>query len=114
MRVLNIFPTGNNRQVKIVYVETLTKANILNLWVESRAYPDRYILADASDINELQQDVPPNEVTTLSEYLESKNIEVNKSDFHKLANLIVKLYKSQYILDFSQRLKEEGSKTVKM
>jgi hypothetical protein len=71
MRVLNIFPTANNGQVRIVYVETLTKTNILNLWVESRAYPDRYILADASDINELQQDVSPNEVTTLRGCLKS-------------------------------------------
>lgn len=98
MIVLNILPPGDRLEsVEVVWLETLSKKNIIKRWTEALAYPNRYIVAEAESIKKMTGDTPTAELTTVPEYLEEQGVEVpDKGDFARLTNNVAKLYKEQY------------------
>ncbi|RUR74926.1 hypothetical protein PCC6912_51040 [Chlorogloeopsis fritschii PCC 6912] len=97
MLVLNILPPEHKKkEVEVVYLETLSKTNLLKRWQEAIAYPDRYIVAEAESMRELMGDIPARELVTLNEYLEEKNIELDKGEYHRLATRVTERYLKEF------------------
>ncbi len=99
MLVMNVLPPQSSPEpVKVMYLETLTKGNLLKLLEEASFYPNRYILATAESVKALQnEDVAPKDMITLAEYLDGHGIELEtKGDYHKLATQVAQSYTEKY------------------
>lgn len=94
--VLNIIPVQPNKPVDVVYLSTLSKGNILKVVSEHLIYPDRYVLTFAENLKKMSGDTEAKDLITLAEYIESKGIEIEKGEYHKLANHIAKVYLDHY------------------
>ncbi|MEH2309514.1 MAG: hypothetical protein V7L06_29970 [Nostoc sp.] len=76
-----------------MYLNTLSKTQlvkqweeaIVKQWEEAIAYPDRYIVAKADSLKELSGDIQAKDLLTLGQYLDEQRIQVDESDYHKLA-----------------------------
>jgi hypothetical protein len=99
MLIMNILPPKESKEpTKVIYLETLSKGNILKILEEATFYPDRHILATAEATKSLQAvDVAPKDMVTLGEYLDDRGIELEtKGDYHKLATLVAQAYTKKY------------------
>lgn len=87
--VLNILPPAHvDRQIEVVYLNTLSKTQLVKRWEEALTYPERYIVAQAESMKELSGDIPAKELLTVGQYLDENKIQVDESDYHKLATRV--------------------------
>ncbi|MBW4629139.1 MAG: hypothetical protein KME49_27435 [Brasilonema octagenarum HA4186-MV1] len=73
-----------------------SKSTILRLLKLSVKTPERYEITLQEDYSELEEKTEAKDLVTLAEWLLEKNVELTKSNFHKLAGLVAKMYKERY------------------
>lgn len=94
MLVLNIFPPAHKKEpVEIVYLNTLSKTQLLSYWEDSLEYPDRYLMYKVEPTKRLDWDIPAKDLLTLGQYMDDNKIIVDESDYHKLATRVADRYR---------------------
>ncbi|MFB2938386.1 hypothetical protein ACE1B6_24325 [Aerosakkonemataceae cyanobacterium BLCC-F154] len=93
--VLNQLNRSKDSSNEVHYLELIPKKQILKLLVAALAQPAQYALALADDLSPVEENTPAKDMITLSEWLESKGLELERSEKHKLALLLSRLYKEK-------------------
>ncbi|MBW4558455.1 MAG: hypothetical protein KME59_21520 [Trichormus sp. ATA11-4-KO1] len=95
---MNVLPPKHHpeEQVNVVYLTTLTKAQILKQWEQSLTYPDRFVVTKAESVKKLSEDIPAKDLKTLGQYLDDNKIILDESEYHKLATIVADKYRETY------------------
>ncbi len=94
MLVLNIFPPEHKKEAnKIVYLDTLSKSQLLSYWKGSISYPDRYVVALVASTKEKESEIPAKDLKTLGQYCDEHNISISESAYHKFATRVAERYR---------------------
>nr|MDZ7977271.1 hypothetical protein [Nostoc sp. DedQUE03] len=80
----------------MVYLNTLSKTQLLSYWEDSVKTPDRYLVYDVEPIKNPDLDIKASELSTLGQYLDDNRIQVDESDYHKLATRVAEKYREIY------------------
>ncbi|MCC5642743.1 hypothetical protein LC607_07255 [Nostoc sp. CHAB 5824] len=97
MLVLNIFPPSHkNDAVEVVYLNALSKTQLLGYWEDTVKNPDRYRVYDVEPVKNPDWDIPARDLLTLGQYLDEKNIIVDEAEYHKLAIRVAEKYREVY------------------
>ncbi|MBN4004051.1 hypothetical protein [Nostoc sp. LPT] len=95
---LNVIPdAGDRRHNEVILLDSLTRRDILAKLVNVTEDPDRYLLAGAESIQNLESIYDEEEESlTLTEYLKKKDIVVSDGSFHLLATRVTKEFVKKY------------------
>lgn len=103
--VLNVIsPT---EPIKVFYLSALPKKQVIDLILKKAQYDQLVLSGEASDKSiqyllglaetvTAAQELEPKDLTTLSEWLEMKKIELEKPDMHRMANQVKAEYERAY------------------
>ena len=94
--ILNTIGDGTKPNTHEI-LDLMTKSRLLRAIQSTLLQPDTHVLGVACDVAELEINaLEANELTTLSEWLDEKGIELDRSGKHKFANILTKLYRETY------------------
>lgn len=93
--ILNTVPSDTRKQNQVIYLEQLSKAQILRELLNLATYPDTTVLALAEEIPD-PDPTRARDMWTTSEFLEKKGVTLDRSQKHKFANKVTKYYKEAH------------------
>lgn len=79
-----------------ILLNSLSKSSVLSLLTEASTYRDRYLTAIASDLGAVQDLSPSADYFTLTEWLTTQKVTLDKSDRRKFDMAVSKAYLETY------------------